>query len=66
MLVYARLVIDIPLKDEFPEYIEFTNDKDALIKQRVIYEWQPIKFKHCHMYGYLEDHCRKKQAPRQE
>ena len=32
MLRYARLLIDIPLKDEFPEYIEFANDKDVLIR----------------------------------
>ncbi|KAJ8419236.1 hypothetical protein Cgig2_013533 [Carnegiea gigantea] len=58
------MLIDIPLKEEFPEYIEFANDKDVLIRQSVLYEWQPIKYKHCHMYSHLEDQCRKKQAPR--
>ncbi|KAJ8419947.1 hypothetical protein Cgig2_000901 [Carnegiea gigantea] len=58
------MLIDIPLKEEFPAYIEFANDKDVLIRQSVLYEWQPIKCKHCHMYGRLKDQCRKKQAPR--
>ncbi|KAJ8433707.1 hypothetical protein Cgig2_019816 [Carnegiea gigantea] len=64
MLRYARMLIDFPLKEEFPEYIEFANDKDVLIRQSVLYEWQPIKCKHCHTYGHLEDQCSKKQAPR--
>jgi len=58
------MLIDVPLKEEFLEYIEFTNDKDVLIKQSVLYEWQPIKCRHYHMYGHLEDQCRKKQAAR--
>ncbi|KAJ8446027.1 LOW QUALITY PROTEIN: hypothetical protein Cgig2_012371 [Carnegiea gigantea] len=63
---YARLLIDIPLSYNFPEYVEFANENDVLIRQQVTYEWQPNKCDHCHMYGHLEDNCRKKQTVRRE
>ncbi|KAJ8422489.1 LOW QUALITY PROTEIN: hypothetical protein Cgig2_000558 [Carnegiea gigantea] len=66
LLKYARLLIDIPLSYHFPEYVEFANEKDVLIRQQVTYKWQRIKCDHCHMYGHLEDNCRKKQIVRQE
>lgn len=66
MLKYARLLIDIPLDYEFPEYVEFANEKEILNRQQVQYEWKPLQCSHCHMYGHLEDQCRRKQPVRQE
>ncbi|KAJ8419417.1 hypothetical protein Cgig2_003643 [Carnegiea gigantea] len=65
-LRYARLLIDIPLADDFLKYIEFANDKNVLVRQQVLYEWKPIKCTHCKMYGRLEEGCRKKQRVRRE
>jgi len=54
------------LKDSFPEYVEFANEKGVLVRQPVIYEWQPFQCAHCLMYGHATDLCRKKPQPRQE
>ncbi|KAJ8425385.1 hypothetical protein Cgig2_018474 [Carnegiea gigantea] len=66
MLKYARLLIDIPLKGSFPDYIDFANDKGVLIRQSVFHEWQPIKCLHCLMFGHQEEQYRKKQHVHQE
>ena len=66
MLSYARLLIDIQLDSSFPEFIDFFNDNDVLVRQEVFYEWKPVKCDFCHMLGHEEKVCRKKKsAPRQ-
>lgn len=62
MLKYARIMIEMQLDGEFPEYIEFINERGVLIRQKVNYEWMPLKCDHCHMYGHLQESCRKKEA----
>ena len=66
MLKYARLLVEIPLEGNFPEFIEFANEKNVLIRQKVIYEWLPTKCSYCKMYGHTHEICRKKPTPRQE
>ena len=39
MLKYARLLVDIPLDGPFPGYIDFFDDDEVLIRQKVAYEW---------------------------
>jgi len=63
LLRYARLLIDMPLKDHFPDFVEFVNAQDVLVRIPVHYEWKPLKCSHCHMYGHLEPECRKKHPP---
>ncbi|KAJ8426124.1 hypothetical protein Cgig2_005769 [Carnegiea gigantea] len=65
-LQYARVLMDINLAREFPNYIEFLNDQDVLIRQRVTYEWKPTRCDHCQMYGHVVETCRKKTQPRFE
>ncbi|KAJ8421962.1 hypothetical protein Cgig2_022523 [Carnegiea gigantea] len=66
MLKYVRLMIEIPLEGQFPDYIEFVNEKGVLIRQKVIYEWLPIKCDHCKMFGHTQEQCRKKEDQRKE
>ncbi|KAJ8424423.1 hypothetical protein Cgig2_010652 [Carnegiea gigantea] len=40
MLKYARMLVEIPLERDFPEFIEFANEKDVIIRQKV--EWRAI------------------------
>ena len=63
-LNYARLLIDVPLDGAFPNYVEFFNEKETLVRQTVKYEWLPTKCNHCGMFGHLEENCKKKQAPK--
>jgi len=51
LLKYARLLIDISLDYAFLEYIEFVNDHDVLVRQKVKYKWKPTKCGHCRMFG---------------
>ncbi|KAJ8426158.1 hypothetical protein Cgig2_032640 [Carnegiea gigantea] len=60
VLRYARLLINIPLDGSFPDYIEFFNDNEMLLRQHVAYEWKPLKCSHCHMFGHKEPICKKK------
>ncbi|KAJ8419993.1 hypothetical protein Cgig2_031557 [Carnegiea gigantea] len=46
MLKYARLLVEMPLDGNFPEYIEFVNEKNVLIRQKVKCEWLPLKCSH--------------------
>jgi len=61
MICYAKLVIDISLDGHFPEFIEFFNDNDVLVRQQVKYEWKPTKYIHCDMFGHEEENYKKKE-----
>ncbi|KAJ8420316.1 hypothetical protein Cgig2_007978 [Carnegiea gigantea] len=62
MLKFARLLIKMSLEGPFPEWIEFINDNDILIRQEVSYEWLPIKCTYCHIPGHEVNACRKKET----
>ncbi|KAJ8427472.1 hypothetical protein Cgig2_021882 [Carnegiea gigantea] len=49
-LKYARLLIEIQLEDNFLEYIEFVNEHNVVVRQRVEYEWKPTKCDFCKMH----------------
>jgi len=66
MMKYARLLMEMPLDGNFPEFIEFANKKDVLIRQSVKYEWLPIKYTHCRMFGHTQEDYRKKDTQRKE
>ena len=55
MLKYARLLIDIQLNADLPEFIDFINDQDVVVRVPVSYEWKPLECTHCHMFGHLRD-----------
>ena len=54
------------LEGSFPEFIEFFNESDVLIRQHIHYEWLPVKCLHCGMHRHKEDACKKKSKPRKE
>ena len=66
MLKYARLLVEMPIDGSFPEYIEFANEKEVLIRQKVIYEWLPLKCSYYKMFGHAHETCKKKENPRKE
>jgi len=53
MLKNARLLVKISLKGHFPKYIEFANERNVIIRQKVMYEWIPIKCSHCRMFDHI-------------
>ena len=38
MLKYARLLVEMPLEGHFPDYIDFANEKNVIIRQKIVYE----------------------------
>ncbi|KAJ8426888.1 hypothetical protein Cgig2_002736 [Carnegiea gigantea] len=66
ILKYARLLIEMKLQDSFLEYIDFVNEHDMVVRQKVEYEWKPSKCNFCRMYGHSDAECRKKPIPRTE
>ncbi|KAJ8429170.1 LOW QUALITY PROTEIN: hypothetical protein Cgig2_010120 [Carnegiea gigantea] len=48
-----------------PEFIDFINDQDVVVRVPVSYEWKPLKCIHWHMFGHLETDYRKKHQPNQ-
>ncbi|KAJ8419302.1 hypothetical protein Cgig2_023141 [Carnegiea gigantea] len=58
--------VEVPINGPFPEYVEFFNEHDMLIRQQVKFEWTPCKCAHCGMYGHTEEVCKKKNATRKE
>ena len=66
MIKYARLLINISLEGPFPNNIEFFNEDEVLLRQKVICEWKPIKYSHCKMFGHEEVSCKKKKGLRTE
>ncbi|KAJ8437064.1 hypothetical protein Cgig2_025911 [Carnegiea gigantea] len=54
------------LEGQFPEYIEFANEKGILLRQKVIYEWLPIKCDQCKMFGHTQEQCKKQEKQKKE
>ena len=65
-LKYARILIEIKLEHTLPKYIDFVNAHNVVVRQKVEYEWKPIRCDFCKMYGHLKDDCRKKPKTRTE
>ena len=59
-------MIEVPFARPFLDAIEFINDQRVLVRQKVIFEWKPIKCNHCHLFGHEVSKCRKKQGNRKE
>jgi len=53
------------LEGQFPEYIEFANEKGVLLRQKVIYEWPP-NCAQCKMFEHTQEQCRKQDNHRRE
>ncbi|VFQ75204.1 unnamed protein product [Cuscuta campestris] len=65
-LNYARIQIEVGMKQHFPEEVQFEDDKGRIITQIVKYEWYPISCTHCKAIGHRENLCRKKTGERKK
>ena len=66
MLKYARMLVEMHIDGPFSEYIEFANEKDILLRQKVHYEWLPIKCTYYKMFGHTQELYKKKDTSRKE
>ena len=51
-LSYARLLMEMPLNGPFLKDIDFINDWDVVVRQKVKYEWKPSQCSYCQMLGH--------------
>uniref|UniRef100_A0A803NJ88 DUF4283 domain-containing protein n=1 Tax=Cannabis sativa TaxID=3483 RepID=A0A803NJ88_CANSA len=59
MIKYARVLVDVEIKEELPRTIAFVNEKKQLIEQPIEFEWLPTKCTACDMLGHSIANCNK-------
>ncbi|KAL2897076.1 hypothetical protein RDABS01_038859 [Bienertia sinuspersici] len=58
-LSYARILVEVELDKELPDYIRFQNEKGLPVQQNIEYEWIPTFCIVCKKYGHPSDKCHK-------
>ncbi|XP_070007274.1 uncharacterized protein [Nicotiana sylvestris] len=61
-LMYARVMVEMPMNKTYPDAILFENELGQIIEQTVEYEWKPTLCDHRRNYGHIKEHCRKLQT----
>ncbi|XP_062089026.1 uncharacterized protein LOC133795589 [Humulus lupulus] len=65
-LLYPRVLVEVKLKQDFPEIISFTNELQQDIHLTVKYEWLPITCGKCQGLGHRSELCKKEGEVRQK
>ncbi|KAG5577524.1 hypothetical protein H5410_057658 [Solanum commersonii] len=60
-MTYAKLLVEIPLNQEYPTCIMFENENGNIVEQRVEYEWKPVLCTKCKNFGHENSECRRKE-----
>ncbi|VFQ79134.1 unnamed protein product [Cuscuta campestris] len=54
-LGFARILLEVGMKQDFLEMIQFLDETGRIISQQVEYEWCPITCTYCHKLGHHEE-----------
>ncbi|XP_062080927.1 uncharacterized protein LOC133785726 [Humulus lupulus] len=65
-LSFPRVLIEVSLKQDFPDIIYFEDENGFNTSVSVTYEWKPIVCNHCSGLGHSTAECRKKGGRKQE
>lgn len=57
-LMYARVMVEVPLNKTYPDRIMFENELGQIVEQGVEYEWKPTLCEHCKIFGHTKENCR--------
>lgn len=60
-MIYARVLVGIPLNQEYPTGVMFENKYGRIVEQKVEYEWKPVLCAKCKNFGHDIMNCRKQQ-----
>ncbi|XP_016479315.1 uncharacterized protein LOC107800626 [Nicotiana tabacum] len=60
-MTYARVLVEIPLNQEYPTSVMFENEYGRIVEQKVEYEWKPVLCAKCKNFGHDIMNCRKQQ-----
>lgn len=58
-LLYARVLMEIQVGQNYPDEVHFMNEKGLKVTQKVAYEWLPIQCSKCHGIGHRSEVCKK-------
>ncbi|XP_070009749.1 uncharacterized protein [Nicotiana sylvestris] len=61
-LMYARVMVEVPLNKTYPDTIMFENELGQIIEQTIEYKWKPTLCDHCRNFGHIKEHYRKLQV----
>ncbi|XP_021836358.2 uncharacterized protein [Spinacia oleracea] len=56
-LMFARVMIEVKVDQDFPSVIHFQNEKGAKVDQKVNYDWIPLTCAHCGGMGHDKLNC---------
>ncbi|XP_074278027.1 uncharacterized protein LOC141601632 [Silene latifolia] len=59
---HARIMVEVKMRKDLPDVIEFTDELGIDHRQIVHYEWKPVICSECKGLGHFGRDCRKKQA----
>lgn len=51
-LTYARVLVEVKLKQQYPTSIRFENEAGKIVEQKIHYEWKPVMCEKCRNYGH--------------
>lgn len=59
LLSYARVLVEVSIKKELPDVIEFIDEYGHKVLQEVNYEWKPILCQNCGGMGHDTEKCKR-------
>ncbi|XP_074315611.1 uncharacterized protein LOC141651816 [Silene latifolia] len=57
-LNYARYMVEVKIGQQFPEHVEFVDEKGTVQRQAVFYEWKPVLCTKCKGIGHDTKNCK--------
>lgn len=57
-LTYARVLVEMELKGDFPNKIELIDDLGGILSQPIEYEWKPSRCQKCNSIEHEQSQCR--------
>ncbi|XP_056695032.1 uncharacterized protein [Spinacia oleracea] len=57
-LLFAKVLVDVQLDQQFPTTIQFVNEKGMIVNQQVEYDWIPLVCSVCKGIGHKADACK--------
>lgn len=64
-LQYARVLIEVNLKQKLPDQVQFRNEHGEMIDVGIHYEWRPVFCDKCKNIGHLTTECRNLRSKKQ-
>ncbi|XP_060211753.1 uncharacterized protein LOC132639317 [Lycium barbarum] len=58
-MTYARVLVEVPLNEEYPTSVMFENEYGKIVEQEVEFEWKPVLCTKCKNFGHRLQECRK-------